>query len=90
MIALWAAYALAELPDGDPARSKELEKAAMEPGENGELAKYLVTALPANEIKREPTLDDATTWMRHHHPQAAKIWQDWDVAEGRLVRRKAP
>ena len=70
MIALWAKYALAESPDGDAVLSKELEKAAAEPGETATLAKFLLTALPASETTRKPTLDDATDWMRRHHPGA--------------------
>ena len=35
MISLWATYALAALPDAEPRRVAELEKAANEKGERG-------------------------------------------------------
>lgn len=86
MISLWATCALAELPDADAVWSAKLEKAVAENGEPGELATSLLAALQSSETNREARLDAATFWMRHHHPQAAKIWQGWDVKNGRLVK----
>jgi hypothetical protein len=88
MIDLWATYALAVLPRSgpDPARTAELEKAAKAPDATGELAGLLLAALRAPEGEREGRLDEATTWLRRHHPQAAKIWQGWTIRDHRLVR----
>jgi hypothetical protein len=88
-ISLWAIYALAELPDADARWGAELEKAAMEKGERGELAVSLLAALRLPEPEREPRLDAAMRWMHHHHPQSAKIWQGWDVKNGQLVQEGA-
>ncbi len=86
MISLWATYALTELADPDPRWLAELEKAARDKGVRAELAGSLLASLRAPETEREPTLDRATVWMRHQHPQAAKIWRGWDVKNGRLVQ----
>jgi hypothetical protein len=88
MIDLWATYALAVLPRSgpDPVRTSELEKAAKASDAVGELAALLLAALRAPEGEREARLDDATTWLRHHHPQATKIWQGWTIRDHRLVR----
>jgi hypothetical protein len=32
--------------------------------------------LRAPDDERERRLDEATLWLRHHHPQAIKIWPD--------------
>jgi hypothetical protein len=89
MISLWAICALAALPDADPRWVAELEKPAQEKGERGELAASLLAALRSPETEREGRLDAATRWIRHHHPQAAKIWQGWDAKKGQLVQEGA-
>jgi hypothetical protein len=88
MIGLWAVYALAVLPPTgpDPAMTAELEKAAQAAGPNRELAAVLLGALHAPPGDRERRLDEATLWLRHHHPQAAKIWQGWELRKERMVR----
>jgi hypothetical protein len=89
MVSLWAISALAELPVADPRWVAELEKAAKEQAEWGELAASLLVAARSPESEREGRLDAATRWMHHHHPQAAKIWQGWDVKNGQLIGQEA-
>jgi hypothetical protein len=86
MIGLWATYALALLARSgpDPAMVAELEEAAQSTGVRGELASRLLGAIRA-ERERESRLDEATIWLRRHHPQAAKIWQGWEVRDQQIV-----
>ena len=86
MIGLWANFALTLLPEGDPKAASALEQAAVEPGPTAELAALLraVGALPLSE--REARLDDASAWLRRHHPQAAKIWHGWNEVDGRIIQ----
>ncbi|MGP0067524.1 MAG: hypothetical protein ACLQGP_28510, partial [Isosphaeraceae bacterium] len=88
MIRLWATFAMAALTPSnpDPTTTAELEKAAGHADADGELAALLLAALHAPAGDRETRLDEATNWLRRHHPQAAKIWQGWTIREGRLVR----
>ncbi len=88
MIGLWATYALAVLPRSgpDPAMVADLEKAARSHDADGELAALLLAALRSPEGERERRLDEATTWLRRHHPQAAKIWQGREAGEPRPAR----
>jgi hypothetical protein len=86
MIHLWATYAQAVQPGSDPRKRAELETTADDPGDLRVLARYLLVALHAPET-REQRMDDATSWMRRHHPQAASIWNGWRYdLDGRLVR----
>jgi hypothetical protein len=86
MIGLWANFALTLLPEGDPKAASALEQAAVEPGPTAELAALLraASALPLSE--REARLNDASAWLRRHHPQAAKIWQGWNEVDGRIIQ----
>jgi hypothetical protein len=79
MIGLWATFALAVLPRPGPdaATAAELEKAAGAPGPEGALAMMLLEALRAPQEERERRLDEATVWLRSHHPQAVPIWRGW-------------
>ena len=88
MIAEWATYSLAVLSRGGPdsALAAELETSAHAPGPSGELATRLLAALRATGADRERQLDEATFWLRRHHPQAAEIWQGWDVRDLHVVR----
>ncbi len=86
MIGLWATYALAVLPQSgtDPAMLDELEETTHSADGREELAIRLVGAIRA-ERERESRLDEATIWLRRHHPQAAKIWQGWEVRDQQIV-----
>jgi hypothetical protein len=85
MIGLWADCALTLLPEGDPKAAGALEQAANAPGPTAELAALLraASALPLSE--REARLDDASAWLRRHHPQAAEIWKEWNEVDGRII-----
>jgi hypothetical protein len=75
MIRLWAEYALAVLPGLKTDAAAKLEEAARATDENGKLASMLLAAMSAPTEERELRLDEATKWLKHHHPQAAQIWQ---------------
>jgi hypothetical protein len=85
--ALWATYALAEGSSGDPKDADTLRRLASEDTPERPLAALLVTALDATRLDaRLKALDDATRWLRHHHPEAARLWEGWRVVDGRPVR----
>jgi len=85
--ALWAAYALAEGEEGDPAFRDVLRRAAAEDGPDRPLAQLLSNALESDRVNdRLKFLDEATLWLRDHHPDAAKLWSGWKVEGGRLLR----
>jgi hypothetical protein len=79
MLRLWAFYALAARPVDHSNRRAELEKSAQSGDANGELAALLLRALDAEEPARSELLDQATIWLRHHHPAAAEIWMGSDI-----------
>jgi hypothetical protein len=86
MIRLWATYSLAVQGASGPLQLQELEAAAQDPSDLGVLARSLLSALYAGEM-REQRLDEASVWMRRYHPQAASIWKGWRYdLDNRLVR----
>jgi hypothetical protein len=85
MIGLWADYALAIAPGSNPAAAAKLENAARVHDASGELAAMLLAAKAAPPDNREHLLDLATLWLRHHHPQSARIWQGWEIRNGRVM-----
>jgi hypothetical protein len=87
MIGVWARYSLSVLSRG---RVGDLEGAARAPGPAGELAAMLLKASQAVGEERERQLDEATDWLRRHHPQAAEIWRGWEVRDQHLVRQEIP
>jgi hypothetical protein len=88
MIRLWATGVLALLPRSgpDPAMIAELEEATRSADARAELATRLLAAIHS-EPERESRLDEATTWLRRHHPQAAKVWQGWELGDPPLSRK---
>src|SRR5262249_47594003 len=76
MIRLWAEYSLAAMPGLKTTAAAKLEEAAGAKDENGRLASMLLAALQAPADEREHRLDEATLWLRKHHPEAAKIWRE--------------
>ena len=86
MTGLWAACALALTPGSQQQRVTRLEQAARVPDDQGELASMLLAVIAAPPEERERRLDEATIWLRRHHGQASKLWQGWEIREGRLIR----
>jgi hypothetical protein len=85
--ALWARFALAVGPEGDPRSASALRLAAASEGPDRALAGLLVDALDATrEPERRKALNDATVWLRVHHAEAARLWNGWEERDGHLVR----
>lgn len=81
ILATWARFVAAANGDRDAERTLAAE------AEGDALAKLLSSALAGGqgvEI-RERMLDDATLWVRGHHPGAVAAWNGWAEREGRLV-----
>ena len=87
-IRLWALYALAEASRYNRNEEKQLREAAQSGAEpESELAGWLVQALESvKEPERLGKLEQATGWIREHHPGASAVWKGWDRLEGKLVR----
>jgi len=90
-IRLWVDFARSASPDvaGDPTAGKELERTATSNGPDQELAALLREALRAEGGERARLLDRATLWLRAGHPDAARIWEAWEVQGGRLAPKPA-
>jgi hypothetical protein len=86
MIGLWADCGLTLLPQSDPKAAGAIEQAEVVPGPTADLAALLRAATAAPPPEREGRLNDASLWLRHHHPQSAKIWQGWKIADGQIDR----
>ncbi len=89
MIALWATYAMTVLPHGgpDPALAAELEESTRRSPPVGELATMLDAAKRAKGDDRDHQLDEATIWLRRHHPVSAEVWHGWEIQGDRVVRQ---
>jgi hypothetical protein len=74
MIRLCTLYALAMMPNDKTGAAAKLADASHAPDDNGKLAAMLLATKDAPPEERERRLDEATLWLRDHHPQAAKIW----------------
>jgi hypothetical protein len=91
-VGLWAAFAQAASDSGKeaaPAR-EALEQVAAEDGPFRDLAGMLLEALEAEPSERAKILDRATLWLRDHHPDAAPLWEGWEVRGDRLVPKAGP
>jgi hypothetical protein len=87
-VALWAEVALAR--GGDQEADTRLRHAGASGGAFEPLARQLVNALDATtQADRIKSLDDATRWLRDHHPDAVEVWKGWQVGEGRIVPASA-
>jgi hypothetical protein len=87
MIGLWASYALAARPLDPSNQRTVLEKAAQTTDANGQLARQLLRALDAEEPERSRLLDQATLWLRQHHPASAEMWEGWEIGDRGPVQR---
>ena len=86
-LAAWASYTRGVMPSGDPEASKVVADLASKPGPVQPLATILDSALKADEKARIEKLDEATLWLRRHHPEAAKLWSGWEERGGQIVPR---
>ena len=84
-IVLWATYTRAVMGAGDEAAAKALADAARTEGPNRDLASLLNSAAKAKGAERIAKLDEATRWLRTHHPLASPLWQGWEERDGQLV-----
>ena len=85
VIALWATYTRAAMEPGDPPALRALEQAAGRGDRYSPLAALLVSAAKSEGKDRLAKLDEATAWLRTHHPEAVEIWKGWAVKDGQLV-----
>ena len=83
-IVLWMTYARAVMGPGDLAASQQLQAAAANSDPYQELAALLVEAVEAKGPERSAKLDQATAWLRIHHPPSAQVWEGWEVVSGKL------
>lgn len=84
-IALWATYTRAAMPPGDSPAARALEAATAGPGPFQPLAALLDAAAKADGQIRLKKLDEATAWVRTHHPEALEVWSGWAEKDGQLI-----
>ena len=84
-IALWATYTRAAMEPGDAPALQALEQAASRGDRFAPLAALLESAARNQGDGRVQKLDEATAWLRTHHPEASEIWKGWTVKDGKLV-----
>ena len=83
-IVLWMTYTRAVMGPGDTAALQQLRETAGRSGVYQELAKLLFSATAASGSDRVAKLDQATAWLRIHHPPSVKVWEGWEVVGGKL------
>ena len=88
VLGLWADFARAA--SGDPEAKDSLRLASEKEGPNRELAQDLLSALFGEGGARLRKLDAATLWVRRHHAESARLWEEWEVQDRRLVRIARP
>ncbi len=89
-LALWATYTRAAMAPGDRPALQALEDAVRRDSPVRPLAALLVAAARAEGEGRVRKLDEATAWLRAHHPPVAAIWKGWREEGGRLVGPEGP
>ena len=67
------------------AAAKALADSAGKAGSFQPLAVLLDAASKAEGEARVAKLDEATRWLRHHHPGAKVLWEGWEERDGKLV-----
>ncbi len=88
-VPLWAAYIQARVLDVREPR-EFLEHQAEKPDAQGEMANRLLHALDEpSTADRLRALDDATLWMRRHHPPSAQVWNGWTERNGHFSKTSA-
>jgi len=83
-ISLWATYTRAVNPPGDRPAGEALAQAAADSGPFQPLAVLLDTAARSSGDQRKARLDEATAWVRSHHPESARLWSGWVERDGQL------
>ena len=85
-IGLWADFALAASTPADRAAAAALAAAAQRrPARPRAGPAAPRGAASAEGAERTRRLDEATRWLRTHHPEAARVWAGWRVEGDRLV-----
>jgi hypothetical protein len=85
-LALWATYTRAVMAPGDAPAMKALVESASKDGLYQPLAKMLEIASKLEGETRARKLDEATRWLRTHHPEAKLLWEGWTERDGKLVK----
>jgi hypothetical protein len=83
-INLWTDFALAVSRPPDSDAVAELARVAASDAPAHTLARVFHEALRAEGTERIRRLDEATLWLRTHHPEAAKVWSGWRVESDHL------
>jgi hypothetical protein len=87
---LWANTAVALMEPNGP-MTGTLDQACRQDASTRELACLLARAVQDRDRpeKVNKDLDEATTWVREHHPGASDLWDrsGWEIRDGRLVQR---
>ncbi len=84
-LALWATYTRSVMAPGDPVAREALARAAGRDDPPAPLAALLDAAARAEGEARTRKLDEATEWLRAHHPEAAEVWKGWEVRDGKPI-----
>jgi hypothetical protein len=84
-LVLLATYTKAVMLSGDPQAAISLSESAGKEGPFQPFAKLLETASKLEGEARVQKLDEATRWLRTHHPQAKLLWEGWEERDGKLV-----
>jgi hypothetical protein len=84
-ITLWADFCLAAGRPADPESQAHLERAAARDTPYRPFSALLHDALQADSAGRLRRLDEATRWLRTHHPEAIRVWSGWTIKDDRLV-----
>jgi hypothetical protein len=83
MIRLWATYVQAI--DPTPTGLKYLLREESDGTPERDLEALLAKVRYSPVSIRARLLFDVLVWQRTHHPEAARIWQGWEVRRGKLV-----
>ena len=88
-LSLLATYTRAVMTPGDPPSARTLESEASKPGPFQPFAEMLSISLKLEGEARTRKLDEATRWLRSHHPQARELWNGW-VDENGVLKQQPP
>lgn len=91
-VALWGTFLLANGRPRDATSRQVLEDTSKADGPTREFAGLLLRVLERDGhlADQSKILDEATTWLRTHEPEAEKVWEGWTLEGGRLLAKSAP